>query len=96
MTSHTTHPKAEDSNPLLRRTSHKPKICRLLPGRSKARQSAPLAMASPDAALTEPERWRDLDMLLTRPGNLVEASFDPSPTVSRRRRLALLHLSLSV
>jgi NEDD8-activating enzyme E1 len=53
-------------------------------------------MASPDAALTEPERWRDLDMLLTRPGNLVEASFDPSPTVSRRRRLALLHLSLSV
>jgi NEDD8-activating enzyme E1 len=52
-------------------------------------------MASPDAAPTEPERWRDLDMLLTRPGNLVEASFDPSPTVSRRR-LALLLLCLSV
>lgn len=43
------------------------------------------AMASPDAeqpAPTEPARWRDLDMLLSRPGNLVEASFDPSPTVS--------------
>ena len=43
------------------------------------------AMASPDAeqpAPTEPERWRDLDMLLSRPGNLVEASFDPSPGVS--------------
>nr|CAB3476863.1 unnamed protein product [Digitaria exilis] len=39
-------------------------------------------MASPDAeqpAPTEPARWRDLDMLLSRPGNLVEASFDPSP-----------------
>lgn len=42
-------------------------------------------MASPDEAPTEPERWRDLDMLLTRPGNLVEASFEPNPTVSRRR-----------
>ncbi|KAF0897860.1 hypothetical protein E2562_001586 [Oryza meyeriana var. granulata] len=39
-------------------------------------------MASPDeepAAPTEPERWRDLDMLLSRPGNLVDANFDPSP-----------------
>ncbi|AQK89325.1 NEDD8-activating enzyme E1 catalytic subunit [Zea mays] len=39
-------------------------------------------MASPDAeqpAPTELERWRDLDMLLSRPGNLVEATFDPSP-----------------
>jgi NEDD8-activating enzyme E1 len=52
-------------------------------------------MASPDEAPTESERWRDLDMLLTRPGNLVEASFDPSPTVSRRRP-ALLLLCLSV
>ena len=43
------------------------------------------AMATPDAeqpAPTEPARWRDLDMLLSRPGNLVAASFDPSPTVS--------------
>ncbi|RLM91693.1 hypothetical protein C2845_PM08G09630 [Panicum miliaceum] len=41
-------------------------------------------MASPDAeqaAPTEPARWRDLDMLLSRPGNLVAASFDPSPTL---------------
>ncbi|GJN06281.1 hypothetical protein PR202_ga23992 [Eleusine coracana subsp. coracana] len=51
-------------------------------------------MASPDAAPTEPERWRDLDMLLTRPGNLVEASFEPSPTVSRRR-LTLLRRVIS-
>nr|CAB3472812.1 unnamed protein product [Digitaria exilis] len=41
-------------------------------------------MASPEPdteqpAPTEPARWRDLDMLLSRPGNLVEASFDPSP-----------------
>ncbi|XP_066341244.1 NEDD8-activating enzyme E1 catalytic subunit-like isoform X1 [Miscanthus floridulus] len=39
-------------------------------------------MASPDAeqlAPTEPARWRDLDMLLSHPGNLVESSFDPSP-----------------
>uniref|UniRef100_A0ACD5VQB1 Uncharacterized protein n=2 Tax=Avena sativa TaxID=4498 RepID=A0ACD5VQB1_AVESA len=39
-------------------------------------------MASPDAAPpppTEPERWRDLDMLLSRPGNLVHSTFDPSP-----------------
>ena len=42
-------------------------------------------MASPDTeqlAPTEPARWRDLDMLLSHPGNLVEASFDPSPGVS--------------
>ncbi|KAG2587942.1 hypothetical protein PVAP13_5NG185000 [Panicum virgatum] len=41
-------------------------------------------MATPDAeqpAPTEPARWRDLDMLLSRPGNLVAASFDPSPTL---------------
>ncbi|RLN24243.1 hypothetical protein C2845_PM07G06320 [Panicum miliaceum] len=41
-------------------------------------------MASPDAeqaAPTEPARWRDLDMLLSRPGNLVAASFDPSSTL---------------
>ncbi|KAI5006706.1 hypothetical protein ZWY2020_033949 [Hordeum vulgare] len=39
-------------------------------------------MASPDAAAappTEPERWRDLDILLSRPGNLVHSTFDPSP-----------------
>uniref|UniRef100_A0A0E0JGX1 NEDD8-activating enzyme E1 catalytic subunit n=1 Tax=Oryza punctata TaxID=4537 RepID=A0A0E0JGX1_ORYPU len=37
-------------------------------------------MASPDEdAPTEPERWRDLDMLLSRPGNLVHADFHPSP-----------------
>ncbi|OEL32162.1 NEDD8-activating enzyme E1 catalytic subunit [Dichanthelium oligosanthes] len=38
-------------------------------------------MATPDAQPTEPARWRDLDMLLSRPGNLVAASFDPSPTL---------------
>ncbi|XP_006644044.2 NEDD8-activating enzyme E1 catalytic subunit [Oryza brachyantha] len=38
--------------------------------------------SSPDEdppAPTEPERWRDLDMLLSRPGNLVDANFAPSP-----------------
>ena len=53
---------------------------------SKASQTQrAAAMATPDAeqpAPTEPARWRDLDMLLSRPGNLVAASFDPSPTVS--------------
>ncbi|KAG2596791.1 hypothetical protein PVAP13_5KG428300 [Panicum virgatum] len=41
-------------------------------------------MATPDAeqpAPMEPARWRNLDMLLSRPGNLVAASFDPSPTL---------------
>ena len=50
---------------------------------SQAQRAA--AMATPDAeqpAPTEPARWRDLDMLLSRPGNLVAASFDSSPTVS--------------
>jgi len=49
---------------------------------SQAQRAA--AMATPDAeqpAPTEPARWRDLDMLLSRPGNLVAASFDPSPTL---------------
>jgi ubiquitin-activating enzyme E1 C len=46
-------------------------------------------MSSPDEdPPTEPERWRDLDMLLSRPGNLVHADFNPSPGVS--------HLSLFV
>ncbi|BAD81196.1 putative UBA3 [Oryza sativa Japonica Group] len=37
-------------------------------------------MSSPDEdPPTEPERWRDLDMLLSRPGNLVHADFNPSP-----------------
>ncbi|PKA65020.1 NEDD8-activating enzyme E1 catalytic subunit [Apostasia shenzhenica] len=31
----------------------------------------------------EPERWRDLDMLLARPGNIVSAGFDPSPQLRR-------------
>ncbi|KAG8045189.1 hypothetical protein GUJ93_ZPchr0008g11659 [Zizania palustris] len=41
-------------------------------------------MASPDEeppAPTEPDRWRDLDMLLSRPGNLVDANFDPNPSL---------------
>ena len=45
-------------------------------------------MASPDAAApppTEPDRWRDLDMLLSRPGNLVDAH----PTTSTSTKLPI-------
>lgn len=33
-------------------------------------------------AATEAARWRDVDRLLSRHGNLVSAGFDPRPTVS--------------
>lgn len=31
---------------------------------------------------SDPRRWRDVDKLLSRPGNIVGQDFEPSPTVS--------------
>lgn len=90
------HP-SQDSRPA-------PPLFLVVPSRSESSRASQTqraaAMASPDAeqaAPTEPARWRDLDMLLSRPGNLVAASFDPSPTVrglAPRRRVLRFFLVL--